>query len=149
MSVARRFLPQFLSGALFGGGLSIGGMTNPARVRGFLDLFGAWDPTLAFVMGGAVIVMAIAWRLQSRMARPLFGQRFALPDRGGLDGKLILGSALFGIGWGIAGLCPGPAIASLALAPAAALPFIAAMLVGMAAHRLIPDRRRALATQGS
>lgn len=149
MSIARRFLPPLLSGALFGGGLSIGGMTDSARVRGFLDLFGAWDPTLAFVMGGAVIVMAIAWRLQARMARPLFGERFALPDRTDLDGKLIAGSALFGIGWGIAGLCPGPAIASLALAPTAVLPFVAAMLVGMAAQRIVFERRRALACQGS
>lgn len=148
MSIARRFLPPLLSGALFGGGLSIGGMTDTARVRGFLDLFGAWDPTLAFVMGGAVIVMAIAWRLQARMARPLFGERFALPDRTDLDGKLVAGSALFGIGWGIAGLCPGPAVASLAQAPTAVLPFVAAMLVGMAAHRLIPEPR-ALAEQGA
>ena len=149
MSATRRFLPPLFSGALFGGGLSIGGMTDPARVRGFLDLFGAWDPTLAFVMGGAVIVMAIAWQLQSRMLRPLFGERFTLPDRTDLDGKLILGSAMFGIGWGLAGLCPGPAIASIALAPTAAFPFVAAMLVGMAAHRLIPERRRAVAVQGS
>ncbi|WP_300974867.1 YeeE/YedE family protein [Sphingomonas sp. LHG3406-1] len=149
MSSTRRILPPLVSGALFGGGLSIGGMTDPARVRGFLDLFGAWDPTLAFVMGGAVIVMAIAWRLQARMARPLFGECFALPDRTDLDGRLIAGSALFGIGWGIAGLCPGPAVASLALAPAAAIPFVAAMLVGMALTNLFPAQARAAPLQGS
>jgi len=137
MDRLRHFLPPVLSGALFGGGLTIGGMTDPARVRGFLDLFGSWDPTLAFVMGGAVIVMLLAWRLQARIARPLFAERFALPDRTDLDGKLIAGSALFGIGWGLAGLCPGPAIASLALAPAAVFPFVAAMILGMALHHLV------------
>jgi len=142
MSIARRILPPLASGALFGAGLAAGGMTDPARVRGFLDLFGNWDPTLAFVMGGAVLVMAIAWRFQARMARPLFGERFALPDRSDLDGKLIAGSALFGVGWGIAGLCPGPAVASLALAPSNALPFVAAMLAGMALHRIVPARSR-------
>jgi len=86
--------------------------------------------------------MAIAWRFQARMARPLFGERFALPDRSDLDGKLIAGSALFGVGWGIAGLCPGPAVASLALAPSNALPFVAAMLAGMALHRIVPARSR-------
>lgn len=135
MNIARRVVPPLASGALFGAGLAVGGMTDPARVRGFLDLLGDWDPTLAFVMGGAVIVMAIAWRFQARMKRPLFGERFALPDRSDLDGKLIAGAALFGVGWGIAGLCPGPAVASLALAPLNALPFVAAMLVGMAISR--------------
>ena len=148
MSLARRILPPLVSGALFGSGLAIGGMTDPARVRSFLDLFGNWDPTLAFVMGGAVIVMAIACRLQANMARPLFGERFALPDRSDLDGKLIAGSALFGIGWGFAGLCPGPAVASLALAPLDAVPFVAAMLAGMALHRIIPARTRRAQPQG-
>lgn len=136
MSLVRKLLPPLASGALFGAGLTLSGMTDPARVRGFLDVFGRWDPTLAFVMGGAVIVMAIAWRIQSRMARPLFGETFSLPDRRDFDGRLIAGSALFGIGWGIAGLCPGPAVASLALSPLAVLPFLAAMLAGMALHAL-------------
>lgn len=149
MNFARRILPPLVSGALFGAGLAVGGMTDPSRVRGFLDLFGNWDPTLAFVMGGAVIVMAIAWRFQSRMARPVFGERFALPDRTDLDGKLIAGSTLFGIGWGIAGLCPGPAVASLALAPLDALPFIAAMLVGMALHRVFPAPKSNAQPQGT
>ena len=144
----RQNLISLASGTLFGAGLAISGMIDPARVRAFLDVTGAWDPTLAFVMGGAVIVMAVAWRLQARMARPLFGERFALPDRTDLDGRLIAGSVLFGIGWGVAGLCPGPAVASLALAPAAVFPFVAAMLAGMAAHRLTFERR-ALAAQGA
>lgn len=148
MSIVRRILPPLASGALFGAGLAVGGMTDPDRVRGFLDLFGAWDPTLAFVMGGAVIVMVIAWRIQARLAQPLFAERFALPERNDLDGRLIAGSALFGIGWGIAGLCPGPAVASLALAPLQALPFLAAMLAGMAVHRILPARTKRLQPQG-
>lgn len=132
----RRLIVPLASGALFGAGLALGGMTDPARVRGFLDLFGAWDPTLAFVMGGAVLVMAIAWRVQPRMARPLFADTFALPDRSDLTVRLIGGSALFGAGWGIAGLCPGPAIAALVIEPASAAIFVAAMLAGMALVRL-------------
>lgn len=125
------------SGTIFGAGLALGGMTDPARVRGFLDLFGAWDPTLAFVMGGALIVMALAWLLQKSMQRPLFAEKFALPDRSDLTPRLIGGSALFGIGWGIAGLCPGPGFAALAIdAPSAAV-FIAAMLAGMLLVRLV------------
>lgn len=142
MSFVRKLLPPVVSGTLFGAGLTLSGMTDPARVRGFLDVFGRWDPTLAFVMGGAVIVMAIAWRIQSRMKRPLFGEKFSLPDRSDFDGRLIVGSALFGIGWGIAGLCPGPAVASLALSPLAVLPFFAAMLAGMALHAIVPERVR-------
>ena len=138
MSLAGRLLPPLVSGTLFGAGLTLSGMTDPARVRGFLDLFGNWDPTLAFVMGGAVLVMAIAWRIRTRMAKPLFADRFSLPDRSDLDPQLLAGSALFGIGWGIAGLCPGPAIASLALSPAAVMPFVAAMFTGMAIHRAWP-----------
>lgn len=128
-----------LAGALFGAGLAISGMADPQRVRGFLDLFGAWDPTLAFVMGGALIPMAIAWRLQNHMAKPFSATQFALPNRRDLDPRLIGGAALFGVGWGIAGLCPGPAIADLAIAPLPAAIFIAAMLVGMILHRLLPD----------
>jgi uncharacterized membrane protein YedE/YeeE len=141
MTLVRTLLPPVISGALFGAGLTLSGMTDPARVRGFLDIFGRWDPTLAFVMGGAVIVMAVAWRVQSRMARPLFGEKFSLPDRRDFDGRLIAGSALFGVGWGIAGLCPGPALASLALSPLSVLPFVAAMLAGMALHDLLPAAR--------
>ncbi len=140
MSIVRKLLPPLVSGTLFGAGLTLSGMTDPARVRGFLDVFGRWDPTLMFVIGGAVIVMAIAWRLQSRMKRPLFGEKFSLPDRSDFDGPLIAGSALFGIGWGVAGLCPGPAVASLALSPLSVLPFLAAMLGGMAIHE-VPLKR--------
>ena len=129
-----RILPPLVSGVLFGAGLHLGGMTDPARVRGFLDLFGQWDPTLAFVMGGALIVMAIAWRFRARMERPLFGDKFVLPTRTDLDPKLIGGAALFGVGWGIAGLCPGPGFAALAIAPVQALIFVASLLGGMLLH---------------
>lgn len=130
-----RWLLALLSGALFGAGLALSGMMNPARVRGFLDIFGAWDPTLAFVMGGAVIVMGITWAIQRRMASPLFDIEFHLPGTRDLDPRLIGGSALFGIGWGMAGLCPGPAIASLATALVPAAIFTGAMLVGMLLFR--------------
>lgn len=133
----REGLTALLSGTIFGAGLALGGMTDPARVRGFLDLFGNWDPTLAFVMGGAVGVMALAWVVQRRMQHPLFADAFALPNRSDLTPRLIGGSALFGVGWGIAGLCPGPGFAALAIdAPSAAI-FIAAMLAGMLLVRLI------------
>lgn len=137
MSLARRLLPPVVSGTLFGAGLTLSGMTDPARVRGFLDVFGAWDPTLAFVMAGAVAVMVLAWRLRARMSAPWFGDKFSLPDRADLDPRLIAGAALFGIGWGISGLCPGPAIASLALSPISVLPFVGGLLAGIALHRTI------------
>jgi hypothetical protein len=133
----RQLLIPLVSGTIFGAGLTIGGMTDPARVRGFLDLFGAWDPTLAFVMGGAVLVMALAWTVQRRMLRPAFAEGFSLPDRNDLTPRLVGGSALFGIGWGIAGLCPGPGFAALAIAPGSAAIFVAAMLAGMLAVRLM------------
>ena len=128
-----------LSGLLFGGGLALGGMTDPARVRGFLDLFGDWDPTLAFVMGGAVLVMALAWLLQKRMQHPVFDTKFSLPDRSDITSPLVGGAVLFGIGWGIAGLCPGPGIANLAIAPVEPSIFVVSMLAGMAIHKLAMD----------
>jgi uncharacterized protein len=142
MPFASKLLPPLVSGTLFGAGLTLSGMTDPARVRGFLDVFGAWDPTLVFVMGGAVLVMAVAWRIRNRMGRPIFAERFSLPDRKDLDTRLTTGSILFGIGWGIAGLCPGPAVASLALSPLSVLPFVLAMLAGMAAQQAISTMQR-------
>ena len=134
--MTRPALPALVSGTLFGAGLALGGMTDPARVRGFLDLFGAWDPTLAFVMGGAVLVMAIVWRAVPRMQMPWLAEAFHLPTRADLTPRLIGGAALFGIGWGVAGLCPGPGIAALVIEPGAAAIFVAAMLAGMALVRL-------------
>jgi uncharacterized membrane protein YedE/YeeE len=145
----RRFLIALVAGVLFGAGLAVSGMADPQRVRGFLDIFGAWDPTLAFVMGGALIPMALAWTVQKRMAAPIADIRFSLPTRRDVDPSLIGGAVLFGVGWGIAGLCPGPAIADLALAAVPAAIFVAAMLGGMILHRLlpaIPARQRNLET---
>lgn len=134
----RQLFIALFAGALFGAGLAFSGMADPQRVRGFLDLFGRWDPTLAFVMGGALVPMAIAWRIQKRMAAPVLAVRFSLPTNRDLDSRLIGGSAVFGIGWGVAGLCPGPAIADLAIAPIPAAIFVLAMLGGMILHRLLP-----------
>jgi uncharacterized membrane protein YedE/YeeE len=125
-----------LSGLLFGAGLACSGMGDPARVQAFLDLSGHWDPTLAFVMGGAMIPMALAWIVQRRMPQPLACEAFDLPSTALLDRKLVLGASLFGAGWGIGGLCPGPAIADLAIAPLRAGIFVVAMLAGMGLHRL-------------
>lgn len=136
----RRHLPPLISGLLFGAGLALGGMTDPARVRGFLDIFGNWDPTLAFVMGAALVVMMFAWRFVPHMQHPLFAEKFALPDRNDLTPRLIGGSMLFGMGWGVAGLCPGPGFAVLAIAPLEAATFVAALLVGMVLQRLIFER---------
>ena len=134
--MSSKLITPLVAGTIFGAGLTIGGMTDPARVRGFLDIFGAWDPTLAFVMGGAVIVMAIAWGIVPRMVEPLFAEKFHIPDRTDLTPSLIGGSALFGIGWGIAGLCPGPGIAALVIEPAKAAAFVASMFAGMLILRL-------------
>ena len=135
----RRVLIALLAGVLFGAGLAHSGMSDPARVRAFLDLFGgAWDPTLAFVMVGAILPMAVAWRVRRWLDSPLADTSFVLPATTGITRSLIGGSLLFGIGWGIAGLCPGPAIADLAIAPVPAAIFVAAMLGGMILHRLLP-----------
>ncbi|MFZ1742554.1 MAG: DUF6691 family protein [Pontixanthobacter sp.] len=133
----KRSLIALVSGTIFGLGLALSGMMDPLRVRGFLDIFGAWDPTLAFVMGGAMLVMAAAWLIQKRMHTPMVCDEFSLPGTKLIDAKLIGGAAMFGIGWGIAGLCPGPAIASLATNFMPAAVFVFAMLAGMAAHRLV------------
>jgi uncharacterized protein len=125
-----------VAGVLFGAGLAVSGMADPARVQAFLDLFGNWDPTLAFVMGGAMVPMAVAWLIQKRMQKPFADANFNLPDTTKLDGKLAAGAVLFGMGWGISGLCPGPALADLAIAPAQAGIAVLAMFAGMAAHRL-------------
>ena len=135
-----RIVIALLAGMLFGAGLAVSGMADPARVQGFLDLFGRWDPTLAFVMGGAIIPMAVAWMVQPRMTQPIAAEAFTLPKTSMIDRRLAIGSVLFGIGWGIAGLCPGPAVADLAIAPLPAGIFVIAMIAGMALHRLLPSQ---------
>lgn len=130
------------SGVIFGAGLAVGGMTDPARVRGFLDFFGDWDPTLAFVMGTAIVVMAIAWRIERGMKHPLYAKIFHVPTRRDITPRLVIGSALFGIGWGMAGLCPGPGIASFAVVPLKSLTFVFAMVVGMTFYHFVARPKR-------
>lgn len=132
----KRLLVALSAGAIFGAGLALSGMADPQRVRAFLDIFGAWDPTLAFVMGGALIPMAIAWAIQRRMLRPIVADAFDLPSTHKIDLPLAAGAVIFGIGWGISGLCPGPAIAGLALVPIQAVMAVAAIGAGMVLHRL-------------
>ncbi len=133
-------LMGYIAGLIFGLGLGISGMTDPARVLGFLDVAGAWDPTLMFVLGGAVITNYIGYRLVLRRSSPLYGEAFQLPTRRDLDGRLIGGAALFGIGWGLSGYCPGPAFASIAglTMPLAAL--LVAMIAGWFLARAMPTR---------
>lgn len=118
------------SGILFGLGLALSQMIDPQRVLGFLDVAGDWDPTLAFVMGGAVLVTVVAFRFILKRPHPLFSERFYLPTRRDIDAPLLLGAAIFGIGWGIGGYCPGPALTSLVLGGLNPLLFIAAMVAG-------------------
>jgi uncharacterized protein len=137
----KRPLIALIAGLLFGAGLAWSGMADPARVRAFLDLAGDWDPTLAFVMGGAMLPMAIAWTIKAKLSAPLAAPSFDLPGTMTIDRPLAIGSILFGVGWGIAGLCPGPALADLAIAPMAVLPFVIAMFVGMAVQGRLANRR--------
>lgn len=126
-----RGLTAGLAGALFGLGLFVSDMVNPARVLAFLDVAGHWDPTLAFVMGGALLPMAVAWRVAAHRGRALCGAAMPGPPKGGIDARLIGGAALFGVGWGLVGLCPGPALAIIGLTDASGLIFTASMLAGM------------------
>ena len=128
------FVFAILSGLVFGIGLIASGMTDPAKVKGFLDLFGAWDPSLALVMGGAIAVGAVAFALARRRTTSWTGAHMEIPTNTVIDRRLLLGGVLFGAGWGIAGYCPGPAIVSASAGSMAALGFIAAMLVGMTIH---------------
>lgn len=122
-----------LTGALFGAGLLVSGMTQPARVVGFLDVTRGWDPSLAFVMGGAVLVYAVAYRLiLKRRSGPWFQNVFNLPARRQIDRALVIGAALFGIGWGLGGLCPGPGLVAAAAGSGSAILFVLTMLLGMA-----------------
>lgn len=120
-----------LSGLLFGVGLGVSGMTLPSKVVGFLDVTGAWDASLAFVMMGAIAVHALMYRLVRRRESPLFDGVFHVPTRRDLDGRLLLGAALFGVGWGLGGFCPGPALVSAASGAGTAILFVVTMLVGM------------------
>ncbi len=130
-------LATLLAGLVFGLGLIVSGMANPAKVLGFLDLAGAWDPSLAFVMGGAVGVGLVAFFVARRRTVSLLGAPMKLPAARGIDRRLVGGSLLFGIGWGVAGFCPGPALVALGMGNVKALVFVAAMLVGMVLFELL------------
>jgi uncharacterized membrane protein YedE/YeeE len=134
-------LVNAIAGFLFGVGLVIGGMSNPAKVLNFLDLAGSWDPSLAFVMAGAVAVTFIGYKLVFRQPRPLLAARFHLPELKQIDRRLVLGAAIFGVGWGLSGFCPGPAITSLPLLAKGTLVFVPAMLGGIIVTRLITNTR--------
>jgi len=134
-------LTALISGLLFGAGLALSGMMNPAKVIGFLDLFGDWDPSLALVMGGALAVMAIAVRIGKRFTKPILDDRFHAPATTAIDRRLILGAVLFGLGWGIAGLCPGPAIAALVTGATDMLVFVAAMIAGMIGFQIVSGKQ--------
>ncbi len=125
-----RILVSLLAGSVFGLGLLISGMTDTTKVQGWLDVFGNWDPTLAFVMGGAIIPMAVAWAMTVGR-KPVLADAFPTPPEPKLGRNLVLGSTLFGMGWGLSGLCPGPAIASLSFGGIGGLIFVAAMVAGM------------------
>lgn len=134
------------SGALFGLGLSIAGMTDPQKVLAFLDVAGSWDPSLLFVLGSAVIVTFAGYRLALRQPRPLLAESFGVPTFRHIDRPLLLGSVLFGIGWGIAGYCPGPAIASLAFTNTETLVFLPALALGSWLHLGVGRREKGVAS---
>jgi uncharacterized protein len=142
-----RNLYAALAGAIFGTGLWLSGMTATTKVSGWLDIFGDWDPTLAFVMGGGIVPMAIAWQL-TRNRKPVLGGAFPPPPEARLGRNLVLGSILFGMGWGLAGLCPGPALASLTWGGLPGVIFMVAMLAGMMAMPSLRSRLDALLPTG-
>ena len=143
----RVMMVSLVSGLLFGFGMMLSGMVDPAKVIGFLDISGQWDPSLAFVMGGALLVFAPGyWLLVHRRQQPVLGGAFNLPTSTILDKKLLLGAALFGVGWGMAGICPGPAVTSISGLNPAMIIFLAALLLGM---KIAPLGERLMVKQTS
>ena len=140
MTDKRSHVVAFVSGLLFAIGLGVAGMTNPNKVLNFLDVFGDWDPSLALVMAGAILVYAPVYRRIKGEAAPKFAERFHWPTKQDVDAKLVVGSILFGIGWGIAGFCPGPAIVAASTGQASTLAFFAAMVLGMLAQGVVARR---------
>src|SRR3982750_2773763 len=134
-------IAPLLCGLIFGAGLLISGMVQPTKVLGFLDIFGTWDPSLAVVMMAALAVSAPGFMLARRNARPVLAEECAWPTRTGVDHQLVMGAALFGIGWGLVGLCPGPALESLATLSPGLLVFVVAMAAGMTAHDVWEQRQ--------
>lgn len=140
-----RILAALAAGAVFGVGMALSGMTNPQRVLGFFDVLGSWDPTLAFVMGGAMIPMLFAWRIRARMTRSVLGAPLPGPASEAIDARLLAGAATFGVGWGIVGICPGAVAPALVYGGWPVAMFLAAMLVGMGIARGLDARRAATA----
>ena len=134
-------LSAWLSGLVFGLGLIVSGMANPAKVLGFLDLAGEWDPSLALVMGGAIAVGFFAFLVAKNRKRSFIGAEMKLPTASAIDSRLLAGSALFGAGWGVAGFCPGPGLVALGMGEPKALVFVAAMLVGMVIFSWLEKRK--------
>ena len=132
---------SLLAGLVFGLGLIVSGMANPAKVLGFLDLTGAWDPSLALVMAGAIGISFFAFLFAKKRSRSLMGADMKLPTGRSIDRRLVIGSTLFGIGWGVAGFCPGPSLVALGLGEVKALIFVAAMLAGMVLFELLEKRQ--------
>ena len=132
---------SLLAGLVFGLGLIVSGMADPAKVLGFLDLGGSWDPSLAFVMAGAIAVAAVAFAVARKRTLSFLGATMKLPTSRDIDRRLVIGSVLFGIGWGVAGFCPGPGLVSLGMGEVKALVFVVAMLLGMGAFELLERRR--------
>lgn len=130
-------LSAFVSGLVFGLGLVVSQMINPAKVLAFLDIFGHWDPSLAFVMGGAVAVSALGYAYARSRGMPVLAPKLDVPSRRDLDQRLLTGAALFGVGWGLAGLCPGPALVDLVAGPRTILVFVAAMVAGLVLGRIV------------
>jgi uncharacterized protein len=131
---------SFLAGLVFAVGLGLAGMTQPSKIIGFLDFAGHWDPTLLFVMGGAVSVFFVAARSSRRLARPFLADRFPDPPSSGVDVRLVAGAAIFGVGWGLSGFCPGPAIVVIGGGGGAAIGFVGAMIAGMGLHQVLVGR---------
>lgn len=129
------------SGLIFGFGLILSGMTDPSKIKGFLDLFGSWDPSLALVMGGAIAVGVVAFARAKRRTLSWTGAHMEIPTSNVIDRRLLIGGLLFGAGWGIAGYCPGPAIVAASSGSVAAIAFVVAMLIGMAAHDRLSAKR--------
>jgi hypothetical protein len=139
----------FVVGLLFGLGLLVSGMADPAKVLAFLDVTGRWDPSLALVMAGAVAVSATGYLVARRRRRPVLASGLEIPTRRDFDPRLIAGAAVFGIGWGLAGLCPGPALTILTVAPTKAATFVTAMVAGMLMFRLLPSAAPNTAVRGA
>ena len=141
-------LTEFLVGLLFGTGLILSGMTDPGKVLGFLDLFGSWDPSLALVMGGAILIGIFAFAVARKRTTTFLGGTMHLPTAREIDKRLLIGGLVFGAGWGLAGFCPGPAIVSLGAGQPKAAAFVLAMLAGMLVYELVDRRSQPSAPQG-